>query len=55
MNMKRKTEVCVKAVAFLQVAAATCVGLAETTSWTGGGGGGKRLGNKGKLERGRDP
>lgn len=38
MKMKRKTEICVKAVAFLQASAAMCVGLAETTSWTGGGG-----------------
>lgn len=49
MKMKRKTEICVKAVAFLQASAAMCVGMAETTSWTGGGGG-KRLGDKGELE-----
>lgn len=36
--MKRKTEIYVKAVAFMQVAAVACTGLTETVSWQGGGG-----------------
>ncbi len=51
--MKRKTEIYVKAVAFMQVAAVACTGLTETVSWQGGGGG-KRLGNRGELEYGHD-
>ena len=49
--MKRKTEIYVKAVAFMQVAAVACTGLTETVSWQGGG---KRLGNRGELEYGHD-
>ena len=33
--MKRKTEIYVKAVAFMQVAAVACTGLTETVSWQG--------------------